>query len=182
MGFFFVQLKPWEERHDRRAHASGVVAALNRAFAQQIPEAAVRGVRSAGDSGPRHRRRVHDAAAGSQRRIAGVPGRADAAVHGGGAQAAGDRPHRHAVPRERAAGLRRHRSQQGAEVGRAAERREHDARRAARQLVRERLQPVRPRLQGVRAGRAGVPAAIRNSSGCSSCATRRAAWCRSIRW
>ena len=29
------------------------------------------------DSGPRHRRRLHDAAAGSQRRLAGLPGRAD---------------------------------------------------------------------------------------------------------
>jgi HAE1 family hydrophobic/amphiphilic exporter-1 len=41
MGFFFVQLKPWEERKTAETHASGVVAALNRAFAQQIPEAAV---------------------------------------------------------------------------------------------------------------------------------------------
>ena len=38
MGFFFVQLKPWEERTTAEAHASGVVAALNRAFAQAIPE------------------------------------------------------------------------------------------------------------------------------------------------
>jgi hydrophobe/amphiphile efflux-1 (HAE1) family protein len=41
IGFFFVQLKPWEERHSAETHANGVVAALNRAFAQQIPEAAV---------------------------------------------------------------------------------------------------------------------------------------------
>jgi len=41
MGFFFVQLKPWEERHTAEAHANGVVAALNRAFAQEIPEAGV---------------------------------------------------------------------------------------------------------------------------------------------
>jgi HAE1 family hydrophobic/amphiphilic exporter-1 len=41
MGFFFVQLKPWEERHSAELHANGVVAALNRAFAQQIPEAVV---------------------------------------------------------------------------------------------------------------------------------------------
>ncbi len=34
---------------------------------------------------------------------------------------------------------------------------QHHARRAARQLLRERLQPVRARVQGVRAGRAGVP-------------------------
>ena len=41
MGFFFVQLKPWEERATEEAHANGVVAALNRAFAQQIPDGAV---------------------------------------------------------------------------------------------------------------------------------------------
>jgi HAE1 family hydrophobic/amphiphilic exporter-1 len=38
MGFFFVQLKPWEHRTTAETHASGVVAALNRAFGQQIPE------------------------------------------------------------------------------------------------------------------------------------------------
>jgi len=41
MGFFFVQLKPWHDRHTAEEHANGVVAALNRAFAQQIPEAQV---------------------------------------------------------------------------------------------------------------------------------------------
>jgi HAE1 family hydrophobic/amphiphilic exporter-1 len=39
MGFFFVQLKPWEERTTEESHANGVLAALNRAFAQQVPEA-----------------------------------------------------------------------------------------------------------------------------------------------
>jgi HAE1 family hydrophobic/amphiphilic exporter-1 len=41
MGFFFVQLKPWEERKTEESHANGVVAALNKAFQQQIPEAGV---------------------------------------------------------------------------------------------------------------------------------------------
>ncbi|MFN8095953.1 MAG: multidrug efflux RND transporter permease subunit [Vicinamibacteria bacterium] len=41
MGFFFVQLKPWEDRATAEEHANGVVAALNRAFAKQIPEAVV---------------------------------------------------------------------------------------------------------------------------------------------
>ncbi len=41
MGFFFVQLKPWHERHTPESHAAGVVAALNQAFAQTIPEATV---------------------------------------------------------------------------------------------------------------------------------------------
>ncbi|HEY1911650.1 MAG TPA: efflux RND transporter permease subunit, partial [Vicinamibacterales bacterium] len=41
MGFFFVQLKPWEERKTEASHANGVLASLNRAFAQEIPEAGV---------------------------------------------------------------------------------------------------------------------------------------------
>ncbi|HET9371545.1 MAG TPA: efflux RND transporter permease subunit, partial [Vicinamibacterales bacterium] len=41
IGFFFVQLKPWHDRTTEETHANGVVAALNRAFAQQIPEAGV---------------------------------------------------------------------------------------------------------------------------------------------
>jgi len=41
MGFFFVQLKPWHDRHTPETHANGVVAALNRAFSQQIPEGGV---------------------------------------------------------------------------------------------------------------------------------------------
>ncbi len=41
MGFFFVALEPWEERHTEETHANGVVAALNRVFAEQIPEAVV---------------------------------------------------------------------------------------------------------------------------------------------
>src|SRR5204863_1994972 len=41
MGFFFVQLKPWEERKTPESHAREVVSALNRAFAQAIPEGQV---------------------------------------------------------------------------------------------------------------------------------------------
>src|SRR6185436_172104 len=41
MGFFFVQLKPWHDRHTAESHANGVVAALNRAFTSEIPEAGV---------------------------------------------------------------------------------------------------------------------------------------------
>src|SRR4051794_8502899 len=41
MGFFFVQLKPWEERHGDPLHARSVTAALNREFAQNIPEGRV---------------------------------------------------------------------------------------------------------------------------------------------
>ena len=38
-GFFFIQLKEWDHRTTAESHANGVVAALNKAFAQQIPEA-----------------------------------------------------------------------------------------------------------------------------------------------
>jgi hydrophobic/amphiphilic exporter-1 (mainly G- bacteria), HAE1 family len=41
MGFFFVQLKPWEDRHTAELHSNGIVAALNREFTRQIPEAVV---------------------------------------------------------------------------------------------------------------------------------------------
>jgi HAE1 family hydrophobic/amphiphilic exporter-1 len=41
MGFFFVQLKPWHDRHGPENHSNGVVAALNQAFAQEIPGAQV---------------------------------------------------------------------------------------------------------------------------------------------
>ena len=68
MGFFFVQLKPWEERH---SPGTGLVRGGQRA--QSGVRAADSGsrrhrVRPAGHSRPRHRRRVHHAAAGSQRR------------------------------------------------------------------------------------------------------------------
>jgi HAE1 family hydrophobic/amphiphilic exporter-1 len=41
MGFFFVELKPWHDRHGEELHANGVVRALNAAFAREIPEAVV---------------------------------------------------------------------------------------------------------------------------------------------
>ena len=40
MGFFFVQLKPWEERTTEESHANGVLAALNRR-SRKVPEAGV---------------------------------------------------------------------------------------------------------------------------------------------
>ncbi|MGH9220292.1 MAG: efflux RND transporter permease subunit [Vicinamibacterales bacterium] len=41
MGFFFVQLKPWHDRHEPQDHAFEVVRTLNQSFAQAIPEAGV---------------------------------------------------------------------------------------------------------------------------------------------
>jgi hydrophobe/amphiphile efflux-1 (HAE1) family protein len=41
MGFFFVKLKPWHERHTAEETAAGVTQALNKAFAQEIREGLV---------------------------------------------------------------------------------------------------------------------------------------------
>jgi len=41
MGFFFVQLKPWHDRHGAEASAAGVIKALNSAFKGEIPEGSV---------------------------------------------------------------------------------------------------------------------------------------------
>jgi HAE1 family hydrophobic/amphiphilic exporter-1 len=41
MGFFFVQLKPWEERHSPELISFEVINTLNRAFAREIPEGGV---------------------------------------------------------------------------------------------------------------------------------------------
>jgi HAE1 family hydrophobic/amphiphilic exporter-1 len=41
IGFFFVELKPWHDRHGKEATAAGVVQTLNKAFAQQIREGSV---------------------------------------------------------------------------------------------------------------------------------------------
>jgi hydrophobic/amphiphilic exporter-1 (mainly G- bacteria), HAE1 family len=41
MGFFFVELKPWEERQTPETHANGVLAALNAAFQKEVPEGSV---------------------------------------------------------------------------------------------------------------------------------------------
>lgn len=38
-GFFFVQLRPWDERTSVPLHAKGILQTLNRALATQIPEA-----------------------------------------------------------------------------------------------------------------------------------------------
>jgi HAE1 family hydrophobic/amphiphilic exporter-1 len=41
IGFFFVALKPWHDRHSAEEQAAGVISALNREFARQIPEAGI---------------------------------------------------------------------------------------------------------------------------------------------
>ena len=157
MGFFFVQLKPWEERTTEESHANGVLAALNRAFAQGIPEA---GVVAFGPpaipglgTGAGFTMELQDRSGGSPDYLAQQAARF--------MEAARKRPE---IARINslyraigAADLRRHRPEQGPEIGRPVERRQHDPGGAARQLLRERLQPFRPCLQGVCAGRAGVP-------------------------
>ena len=118
MGFFFVQLKPWEERTTEESHANGVLAALNRGVRARHPGSRRGGLRSPGNPGARHRCRLHDGAAGPQRWIARLSGAAGRALHGGCQEAARDRPDQLALSGLRAADLRRHRPEQGPEVGR----------------------------------------------------------------
>ncbi len=40
-GFFFVELKPWDERTSEQLQARGIISSLNRQFAKEIPEAIV---------------------------------------------------------------------------------------------------------------------------------------------
>ena len=117
MGFFFVQLKPWDERHSARGARQRRRRALNRAFAQQIPEAGRRRVRirrpsRASAPAPGSRCSCRTAAAARRSTWRSRPQRFMEAAR----QAAGDRPHHHALPRQRAADLCRHRPQQGAEA------------------------------------------------------------------
>ena len=183
LGFFFVELKEWEERHTPELHANGVIAALNKAFAKEIPEAPGCGLRPAGDPGPRNGRGLHHGAAGPRRatRRSTWPSRPSASC-----EAARKRPEIGRISTlyraERAAGLRGHRPQQGAEGGRADHRRQHHARLAARQRLRQRLQPVRPRLQGLRPGRARVPQRPEAVRAVLRAQRARARWCRSTRW
>ena len=182
MGFFFVALKPWHDRHSAEEHANGVVAALNRAFAQQIPKAAVvafgpPAIPGLG-TGAGFTMQLQDRVGQSPGYLAEQTQRF--------MQAARQRPEIGRISTlyraTRAADLRRHRSVEGPQARRAARGRQHHARRAARQHLRQRLQPVRPRLQGVRPGRAGVPArseAVRPVLRARSQADR---WCRSTRW
>jgi hydrophobic/amphiphilic exporter-1 (mainly G- bacteria), HAE1 family len=41
MGFFFVELKPWEERKAAELQAGAIIADLNKAFAKEVPEGVV---------------------------------------------------------------------------------------------------------------------------------------------
>ena len=181
MGFFFVQLKQWEERNHRgvarqrggRRPEPGLRAGDSRGGR--------RGLRAARHPGARDGRRLHDGAPGSERRgtRSTWPSRPRASSR---RRASGRRSA--ASPRSTGRpcrNLRRHRPEQGAQSGRAAQRREHDARRAARQLLHQRLQPVRARLQGVRPGRAGVPAGSEAARAVLRRGIRRVAWCRSTR-
>ena len=96
MGFFFVQLKPWEERTTEESHANGVLAALNRALRA---EGSGSGVAAFGPpaipglgTGAGFTMELQDRSGG----VAGS-GAAGRALHGGCQEAARDRPDRLAL-------------------------------------------------------------------------------------
>ncbi len=181
MGFFFVQLKPWEERKAPEEHAREVVSALNKAFAQAIPEGqvfafgppAIPGL----GTGAGFTLQLQDRSGGPPQYLADQAQRF--------IEAARKRPeirtHRHAVPVGRPAGLRQHRSQQGAEVRRAIERRQprRSARCSAAPTSTTSTSSAASTRCTCRPSRSSGRTRI--SSGSSSSGTRRAAWCRSTR-
>ena len=146
-GFLLRPAQASGKRATEEAHADGVVAALNRAFAQRIPDGAViafgpPSIPGLG-TGAGFTMQLQDRSGGSPDYLAEQTRRF--------MDAARKRPRSDVSTRcigRPSPDLCGHRSQQGAEVRRSVERREHDLG-AARQLVRERLQPVRPRLQGM---------------------------------
>ena len=158
MGFFFIQLKEWAHRTTPETHANGVVAALNKAFAQQIPEAAAvtfgpPAIPGLG-TGAGFTMQLQDRSGGSPEFLAQQAARF--------IEAARKRPeigrvstlYRASVPQVYADIDRSKVLKVGATIGDV----NTTLGRAARQLLRERLQPVRARVQGVRPGRARVPA------------------------
>ena len=64
MGFFFIALKPWHDRHTDESHANGVDQGPQPGVRATDSRRHDRGLRAARHPGPRHRRRLHDAAAG----------------------------------------------------------------------------------------------------------------------
>ncbi len=132
MGFFFVQLKEWGERTTPETHSRGIVAALNKAFAAEIPEGiviafgppAIPGL----GTGAGFTMQIQDRSGNAPDYLAAQAQRF--------IQAARKRPeigqistmYRAAVPQV----YRRHRSLEGAESGRADPGREHHTGIAAR--------------------------------------------------
>ena len=159
MGFFFVQLKPWEERHspgtglvrgDQRAQSRLRPADPGRRRGRVRSRPAIPGL----GTGAGFTMQLQDRSGGSPEYLAQQTQRF--------MEAARKRPeigrigslYRASVP-QIFADIDRSKVLQGR---RAAERRQHHARGPARQLLRQRLQPLRTRLQGLHAGGTGVPA------------------------
>ena len=67
MGFFFVALKPWHDRHSAEESRQWRHRGAQQGVRAGNPGSRRRGVRSAGHSRSRHRRGLHDAAAGPRR-------------------------------------------------------------------------------------------------------------------
>ena len=116
MGFYFVALKPWHERHTAEEHANGIVSGAQPGVRPADPgsEPSSRSVRRpfrASARAPASRCRSRIASGGTR-----IPRRSDRALHAGGAAAAGNRTHLHAVPGPGPAGLCRHRSLEGHEA------------------------------------------------------------------
>ena len=180
-GFFFVTLKEWGDRTTARRAVPGDQAAREPGAAQASGRDRLQ-LLAAGDSRRRHLRRIHLRARGPLGQGRRVPRRQPEHVHGRRAQAAGDRRREHHLPAERAAAVRRRRSRQGAQAGRAAQRRLPDDPGLHGRLLRQLLQPLRPPVAGLR--RRPKASTARKAENVGQFYVRnneRRAWCRSPR-
>ena len=154
---FFCKLEPWEERNTPELHVTGDPADVA-AHAGRHSGAVDLPLRPAPDSRFRRGGRVQLAAAGPQRHAdRGGAGQAGPGLHRGGAAAARAGQPVHVVQPAGAPGGRRAGPREGAQPGRADQRRLRGPVGLDGRHLRERLQPVRPTVPGLRPGRAGVP-------------------------
>ena len=150
--FYFVQLKPWDERHGPAMQARAIVNRLNGQLRTAVPEAVSVRDHAAVDSRPRRPGRVLDVAAGSRRELDRRGRRSAAEVPRGRAQAAGAGRGDVAVHGERAADVRQRRPREGASPGRRPRRRLSNDADVSRRIVREPVQSLRTPVARLPAG------------------------------
>ena len=151
-GFFFVTLKPWDERTTQGGTVSGNQGSLE----SEIEHAAGRRgfqLLATRDPWRRHVRRISIRARRPCRTRRSVLGGQPEQVPGSSPKAAGDWLDLHDVPAARATKVRRCRSGQGAEAGRGGERRLPDHPGLHGRPVHQLLQRFRPSMASLCRGR-----------------------------
>ncbi len=154
-GFFFVGLKPWDERTEEQLGARAIVDDLNRALASQVPEAIAFAFMPPVDSRTRQCGWVFVLVAGSQRRDGRISRPEPAEVPCCVPPASGAGRSRFTVHRLRPTNLRRCGSRQSIEAGSCRSGRVPNAASLSGRPLSEPVQPLRPAVACVSAGGRG---------------------------